>query len=534
MFKNSWQPFFKVKKQIIMKNHSLFLVLFLFVILSCASKKKVEADLTIKNGMVYNGFDTIPEKVSIAIKGDKIIFIGNEKLVRLKSDKTIDAKGLIVSPGFIDPHTHADKDLIKKSTSHNLPFLMQGVTTVMVGNDGESYFPTIKYKDVFEKNGLGTNVVLLAGHGTLRQEVIGNSKIKATPEQVNAMQDLLQKELDAGAFGLSTGLFYSPGSYADTQEVIDLATVVAKNGGIYDTHLRDESSYSIGLIPSIEEAIEIGRKAKLPIHISHIKCLGIDVWNESEAIIKLINKSRSEGIDITANQYPYDASATGLKASVVPRWAESGGNDSLFVRYKNPLLKIKILQETKENIARRGGPEKLLIVKSEVDSYDGKNVAEIASILQLTPEETVFKILEKGYARVASFNMNEKDILNFMKQPWVVTGSDGNEGHPRKYGSFPKKYNKYVKEDSIISVAKFINGSSSETASIFKIPNRGKIKEGYFADVIIFDPKTFKDKANYTDATHFAEGLKYSIVNGVLVIDNGNYNKNRPGKVLIK
>ena len=517
-----------------MKNHLLFLVLFLFIILSCASKKKVEADVLIKNGIVYNGSDTIPKNVSIAIKGDKIVFVGNEKFIRIKTVKTIDAKGLIVCPGLIDPHTHADKDLIKSSTSHNLPFLMQGVTTVIVGNDGESYFPTIKYKEVFEKNGLGTNVVLLTGHGTLRQEVIGNTKIKATPEQVNKMQNLLKKELDAGAFGLSTGLFYSPGSYADTQEVINLAMVVAQKGGIYDTHLRDESSYSIGLVPSIKEAIEIGRQAKLPIHISHIKCLGVDVWNESEAIIELIKKSRSEGIEITANQYPYDASATGLKASVVPRWAESGGNDSLFVRYKNPSLKIKILKETKENIARRGGAEKLLIVKSESNDYDGKNIAEIASILQLSPEETVFKILEKGYARVASFNMNEKDILNFMKQPWVVTGSDGNEGHPRKYGTFPKKYNKYVKEDSIISVAKFINGSSSETASIFKIRNRGKINDGYFADIIIFDPKTYKDKANYTNATQYADGLKYSIINGVIVIDNGNYNNNRPGKVLSK
>ena len=292
---------------------------------------------------------------------------------------------------------------------------------------------------------------------------------------------LLQKELNAGVFGLSTGLFYSPGSYADTQEVIDLAKVVAKNGGIYDTHLRDESSYSIGLIPSIQEAIEIGRKAKLPIHISHIKCLGIDVWNESTAIIELIEKSRAEGIDVTANQYPYDASATGLKAAVVPRWAESGGNDSLFIRYKNPVLKFKILGETKENITRRGGPDKLLIVKAQEESFNGKNVAEIASILNVSAEEAVFKILEKGFARVASFNMNEKDIQNFMKQSWVVTGSDGNEGHPRKYGSFPKKYDKYVTNDHIISVAKFINGSTSETAAIFKIPKRGKIKEGYFA-----------------------------------------------------
>lgn len=517
-----------------MKNKSLFLFFILFVMLSCTSKKKVVADIKIINGIVYSGSDTIPEKVSIAIKGDKIIFIGNEKLVRLKTQKVIDANGKIVCPGFIDPHTHADKDLVNSKTSHNLPFLMQGVTTVVVGNDGESYFPTIKFKDIFEKNGLGTNVVLLAGHGTLRQEVIGNSKIKATPEQISKMQNLLQIEIDSGVFGLSSGLFYSPGSYADTQEVIDLAKIVAKNGGIYDTHLRDESNYSIGLIPSIQEAIEIGRKAKLPVHISHIKCLGVDVWNESKIIIELIDKNRAEGIDITANQYPYDASSTGLKASVVPRWAESGGNDSLFVRYKNPLLKTKILQETRENIARRGGPEKLLIIKSENDFFNGKNIIEIATLLNLSPEETVFKILEGGNAKVASFNMNEKDILNFMKQPWVVTGSDGNEGHPRKYGSFPKKYSKYVQADSIISIGKFINCSSSETASIFKIPNRGKIKEGYFADIIIFDPLTFKDKSNYINPNQYAEGLKYSVINGVVVIENGVYNNKRPGKVLKK
>lgn len=503
-------------------------------IFSCSIKKRIAVDILIKNGIVYNGIDTIPMKVSIAIKDDKIVFIGAPSLPKIKATKIIDATGLIVSPGFIDPHTHADRDLINPSTSHNLPFLMQGITTVIVGNDGESFFPIKKYKTLYEENGIGTNVVLLTGHGTIREQVIGDSDIKASPEAISKMLILLQQEMDAGAFGMSTGLFYSPGSYANKEEVIELAKIVAKNGGIYDTHLRDESSFSIGLIPSIKEAIEIGRKAKLPIHISHIKCLGVDVWNESNDIIKLIEKSRAEGIDVTANQYPYDASATGLKAAVVPRWAESGGKDSLFIRYENPKLKIQILEETKNNIIRRGGPDKLLIVKADDSKFVGKNIFEISEELNISPEETVYKILEKGNAGVASFNMNENDITNFMKQPWVVTGSDGNKGHPRKYGSFPRKYHKYVLEDNVINIAMFINGSTSKTAEIFKIPNRGILQEGNYADVIIFNPETFKDKADYIDAFQYAEGLEYSIINGVIVVEKGKFTGQLNGKVLSK
>lgn len=513
------------------------LLLFIAVstcIFSCSIKKRIAADILIKNGIVYNGIDTVPMKVSIAIKEDKIVFIGDPSLPKIKATKIIDATGLIVSPGFIDPHTHADRELVNPSTSHNLPFLMQGVTTVIVGNDGESFFPAKKYEALYKENGIGTNVVQLTGHGTIRQEVIGDSDIKANPEAISKMQLLLQQEMDAGSFGLSTGLFYSPGSYATTSEVIELAKIVAKNGGVYDTHLRDESSFSIGLIPSIEEAIEIGRQAKLPIHISHIKCLGVDVWNESEEIIKLIENSRNEGVDVTANQYPYDASATGLKAAVVPRWVESGGKDSLFIRYKNPKLRNQILEETKDNIIRRGGPEKLLIVESDDPSFVGKNLLIIARILNILPEEAVYKVIAKSNARVASFNMNEKDITNFMKQSWVVTGSDGNTGHPRKYGSFPRKYHKYVLQDQVINIAKFINGSTAKTAQIFKIPKRGVLLQGNYADIIIFNPETFKDKADYIDAFQYAEGLEYSIINGVIAVEKGKFTGQLNGKVLSK
>lgn len=501
-------------------------------LMSC--KKEVEASLLIQNGTVYNGISTIASNVSIAIKDDKIVFIGNEASVAITASKTIDAKGLIVSPGFIDPHTHADRDLKDPDKSHNKPFLFQGITTVVAGNDGDSFFPTSEYKEKYETHGIGTNAALLVGHGTVRKQVMGTSDLKASEEELLKMKTLVQQEMDAGAFGMSTGLFYSPGSYSNTEEVIALAKTVSENNGIYDTHLRDESSYTVGLIPAIEEAIEIGKQAKLPVHISHIKCLGVDVWKQSKDIIRLIEKAQQEGVEVTANQYPYDASATSLKAAVVPRWAESGGKDSLFMRYDNPKLKQQILEETKQNITRRGGPNKLLIVKATDSSLVGKNVLEVSQLLKVSPEKAVYKALRLGYVRVASFNMNPTDIHNFMKQPWVTTGSDGNTGHPRKYGSFPRKYHKYVKQDKVINMATFINRSTYKTAEIFRIPNRGKLQEDYYADIIIFNPQTFKDKADYKDAFQFSEGLEYSIINGKLSVENGKFTNKLNGKVLTK
>ena len=462
-----------------MIRRKIIFILMIFISLS-SCRKEVNADILIINGNIYNGEDTSSRQVSIAIKDDKIIFIGDIDKTAIKSKRTIDAKGLIVCPGFIDPHTHADRDLNDQKKSHNKPFLMQGVTTVVIGNDGNSYYPINKYKTLYEKNGIGTNAVQFIGHGTIRSEVMGNSDKKANDEDIMQMQALVEQEMKSGAFGMSTGLFYAPGSYADTEEVIALAKIVARYHGIYDTHLRDESSFSIGLIPAVKEAIEIGRQAKLPIHISHIKCLGADVWNQSVEIIELIERGNAEGISITANQYPYNASATGLKSAVVPRWAESGGKDSLYIRLRDPELRIEILEETKKNIIRRGGPDKLLIVKVDDSIFLGKNLLEISKILKISPERSVYEILKGNFTRVASFNMIADDIVNFMKRDWVVTGSDGNTGHPRKYGSFPRKYDKYVKKEKVIDIATFINGSTSKTAVIFKIRKRGLLKEGYY------------------------------------------------------
>lgn len=503
-------------------------------LLMLACKNEIHADLLITNGTVYNGVDTIPTNNEIAITGDKIIYIGKSDSLHIIANKIIDASGLILAPGFIDPHTHADNDLVSLEDSHNKPFLFQGVTTVVIGNDGSSLYPTSSISSTLNSQGIGTNVVMLVGHGTIRKEVLGLSDKKATEIDIAKMKSLIQDEMDAGAFGMSTGLFYAPGSYSSTNEIVKLAKTVAINNGIYDTHLRDEGSFSVGLISAIGEVIEIGRQANLPVHISHIKCLGVDVWHQSDSIISLIERAQINGIDITANQYPYEASATNLQAAVVPRWAESGGKDSLYIRYNDINFKAVILNETRQNIIRRGGPQKLLIVEYEDEKVIGKNLLEISESLNMSPEETVFELLKLGYVKVASFNMNPDDIENFIKQPWVVTGSDGGSGHPRKYGSFARKYSKYVVNDSLIDLAFFINNSSYKTAQIFKIPNRGLLKEGYYADLIIFDPKAFRDKASYTSPFEFSEGLIYSIINGQIIIDDGKYTEKRAGRVLKK
>jgi len=507
-------------------------LLFIIILLSsCKSDNNV--DLLIINGTVYDGINSSPRIVDIGINKDKVVYISDNKN-SINADKIIDAEGLIISPGFIDTHTHSDRDLNNKETSHNLPFLKQGITTVVVGNDGDSYYPISDYKLLYESQGIGTNVIMLVGHGTIRNKVLGNINKKPNSEELNEMKMLITQEMSSGAFGMSTGLFYSPGSYSNTEEIISLAKIVSDNGGIYDTHLRDESNYNIGLISAVKETIDIGLEANIPVHISHIKCLGRYVWHQSDSIIKLIEHHRDKGLNVTANQYPYDASATSLKGAVVPRWAESGGKDSLFIRFNNKKIKSKILKETSSNIFRRGGADKLLIVNSKNSDIIGKNLLELSIEFDKPPEEVVYQLIKSENVSVASFNMIEEDIINFMKQSWVFTGSDGNTGHPRKYGSFPKKYSEYVLDKKILNLSEFIANSTSKPAEFFNVNKRGKIKEGYYADIIIFDPLYFKDKADYSNAFAYSEGLIYSIINGELIIDRNNFTGKLRGKVLIK
>ena len=496
------------------------------------SLREQQLDLLILHGKLVDGSGKKPRTADIGIRGDRITFVGDARKANLTAARIIDATGLVVAPGFIDPHTHTLGDLSDQNRKSNEAYLMQGVTTVVTGNDGGSVLNIGETLRKWDEQGIGTNAILLAGHGTIRGRVIGNTDAQPTAAQLEEMKQLVARAMDEGAFGLSTGLYYAPGSYAKTEEVIELSKVAAAKGGIYDTHMRDESSYSIGLLGSIKETIRIGREAKIPVHISHIKALGPEVWGQSKQAIELIKKARAEGIEASACQYPYTASGTSLQASLVPRWAEVGGRAELLKRIDDS--RPRLLSEMEENLKRRGGAESLLVTDARDGQLVGKKLSEIANARNKSPVETALELIKSGNIGVASFNMNEKDIERFMKQSFMMTCSDGSTGHPRKYGTFPRKLREYVYNRKLISLPFAVRNSSALTAETFRIPERGLIREGYFADVIVFDEKTVADRATYEQPELFSVGMKFVIVNGKIAVENGAYTGALAGRALHK
>ena len=502
------------------------------------SQRISKLDVLIRGGDVIDGAGTDAIKADVGVAGDRIVFIGDAAKEDLQAERVIDATGLIVAPGFIDPHTHADDDIFDPKRAANLPYLTQGVTTVFIGNDGRSHIPLAKAFEQLQSQGVGVNVASFVGHGAVRQSVMEMSDAAPTPEQLEKMKSLVSQGMDDGAFGLSTGLYYAPGNFAKTEEVIELAKVAAERGGVYDTHQRDESSYTVGLFASIEEVIRIGREAKIPVHISHIKALGADVWGQSAKAIEIIDRARAEGVNVTANQYPYLASGTGLSAALLPRWAEAGGRQEMLKRIDDPAVRPRLIAEMEQNLKRRGGANSLLIRSISGGGADrglvGKRLDEIAKSRRKSAVETALEIIKSGNAGVTSFNMTEDDIENFMKQPWVMTGSDGSGGHPRKYGTYPRKMREYVIKRRVINLPRMIQASSLQVAETFSLKNRGKLGPGYFADVIVFDEKTIADRATYENPEVFAEGIKYVVVNGKVVIDGGKYTGAMAGRALRK
>jgi N-acyl-D-aspartate/D-glutamate deacylase/dipeptidyl aminopeptidase/acylaminoacyl peptidase len=498
------------------------------------SQKISKLDVLIRGGGVIDGAGTDAVKADVGVAGDRIVFIGDSAKENLQAERVIDATGLTVAPGFIDPHTHADDDIFDPKRAANLSYLTQGVTTVFIGNDGRSRIPLAKAFEQLESQGVGANVASFVGHGAVRQAVMGMSDAAPTPEQLEKMKSLVRQGMDDGALGLSTGLYYAPGSYAKTEEVIELAMVAAERGGVYDTHQRDESSYTIGLLASIEEVIRIGREAKIPVHISHIKALGADVWGQSAKAIEIINSARHEGVNVTANQYPYVASGTSLSAALLPRWAEAGGRQETLKRIDDRTVRPRLIAEMEQNLKRRGGAKSLLIRGGVDSNLIGKRLDEIAKSRGKSAVETALEIIKAGNAGVTSFNMTESDIENFMKQPWVMTGSDGSGGHPRKYGTYPRKIREYVLNRHVITLPRMIQASSLQVAETFNLKARGKLSPGYFADVIVFDEKTIADRSTYENPEVFAEGMKYVIVNGKLAIDGGKYTGAMAGRALRK
>jgi N-acyl-D-aspartate/D-glutamate deacylase len=489
-------------------------------------------DLLIRNGQVIDGTGAAGRVADVGILGDRVVFVGRASTGDPRPKRTIDASGLVVAPGFIDPHAHVLEDLSSPERRANVPYLMQGVTTVITGNDGAGPTDVARTIDSWERQRLGTNAALLVGHGSVRGSILGMSATAPTAEQLDSMRTLVRRAMDDGALGLSSGLYYAPGAYASTEEVIELAKIAGRAGGVYDSHLRDESSYTIGLLTAVDEAIRIGREAGIAVNISHIKALGADVWGQSDSVIARIRAARAAGVRVTADQYPYLASGSSVGASLLPRWAEVGGRDSLRARLTDPTSRVRIVAEMERNLVRRGGAASLLITSSRDASLIGKTLERIATERGVSPVQAAIDIILGGGAAVASFNMAERDVETFMRQDFVMTGSDGSTGHPRKYGTFPRKLREYVFKRSVLTVPDAVRRSSALAAETFGIVDRGKLVEGSYADVIVFDAATIGDRATYEDPTQLAAGMRYVIVNGIVAVDNGSYTGALAGRVV--
>lgn len=352
---------------------------------------------------------------------------------------------------------------------------------------------------------------------------MGTAKRHSTTSELEQMKALLDTAMQQGALGLSSGLYYVPGSFAATEEIVELAKVAAKYNGIYDTHLRDESTFNIGFLAALDEAIDIARKANIHLHVAHIKALGVDVWGQSKQAIENINNARASGVSITADQYPWQASGTNIRSAVMPKWAMADSEKAFLQRIDNPDLINRIRSEIKENIRRRGGPSALLVTASEDKSIVGSTLEQIVKRLEKSAMDTVIHLVKQGKTRVASFNMHEDDIGAFMQQPWVVTSSDGTNGHPRKYASFPQKYQEYVVKAKTLDLQRFIYSSTGQTANILGLADRGEIKTGLKADILIFDPSKYHPEADFKTWDRLSKGVSHLLINGQPVITNGNY-----------
>lgn len=497
-------------------------------------------DILIKNGKVLDGTGNPWYYADIGIVDDRIVWIG--KSDEAVADEMVDAEGLYVSPGFIDVHSHAASGLISEDLSHAQPLLAQGITAVAVNPDGGGSINISGQREALEEHGLGVNVLQFIPHGSVRSEVMGMADRAPTSVEMDQMKEIVEEGMQNGAFGLSSGLFYTPGAYSETEEVIELAKVAGKYNGVYSSHIRDESDYNVGLIASVDEVIRIADEGNLPGIVSHVKALGTGVWGYSTAVNSRIERARNEGIEIFTDQYPYPASSTNLTAVLIPAWAREGGRSEMLSRLEDADLLERIKIEMEANLERRGGAISIQIADYSSDTeLEGKRLSEISEEIGENPVDAAIRLIKVQNPRIVSFNMNEDDVARFMTQSWNMTGSDGGlvkmgEGvvHPRNYGSFPRKISKYVKEDRLIELPFAIRSMTSLPASVFGLHDRGILKTGQIADITIFSLENFQDKATYSEPHQLSEGVEYVIISGNFAIKRGEFQNSLHGQVLIK
>jgi N-acyl-D-amino-acid deacylase len=523
-------------------------------------------DIIIKNGLIVDGSGSPAVKQDVGIEGEKIEAIGD--LTAAQAPLILDAEAQVVAPGFIDIHSHSEFNLLLNPSAESK--VRQGVTTEVCGNCGVSPAPLIgeakshrqdslssfgleidwsslgEYCTRVQNQGISLNVATLIGQGTVRASVMGYLNREATSEELSRMKDFLKREMEAGGFGLSLGLVYPPGVYTGIGELIELAKVVGEFNGIVTGHIRSEGDY---LIEALSEVITIGREAGLPIQISHLKTSGEKNWGKLASVFYLIENTQAEGIDITADRYPYTSSSTDLDA-ILPSWAFEGGNEEELKRLRDE----KTREEMKEEILR-GHPhrdywEKIRIASlssSAHPDWEGRSIAEIAEKVKQPPCDFLFDLLIEERLQVGAifFSMSETNLREILKKPYVMIGSDSSvrahygvlkkgKPHPRGFGTFPRILRKYVREEKILSLEEAIHKMTAQPARRLGLKERGLIQEGFYADLLVFDLERIRDTSTYEEPYQYPEGIRYVLVNGKMVLKNGETTGALPGKVLLR
>ena len=497
-------------------------------------------DLMITGGKVIDGTGGSWYYGDVAIKGDTIAAMG--KLDPADAAARIDAKGLAVTPGFLDVHTHARRGIIDDPFAKN--YIWQGVTTVFEGPDGSSPLPIKDFLEQIAAAHPAPNFGTLVGQGSIRQKIIGLVNRKATPEEIDKMRQITRQAMLDGAFGMSTGLVYLPGTFTPTEEIIELAKVAGALGGIYTSHMRDEASH---VIDSVKETIRIGEEGGLPTQVTHHKIIGIQNWGKSKDTIALVEQARARGVDVTIDAYPYTASSTGT-AILIPTWAQEGGQKALVERLDAPEQRVRIKAGVVENLKTdRGGGDPANVVMANC-GFDpklaGKNLSQITKDRgrELNLEnaaETLLEIQHSGGCQAVYHAMDERDTENILRYPFTMIGSDGEvphfgvgAPHPRSYGTFARVLGRYVRERHTLTLEDAVHRMTGLPSARFKVFDRGLLRPGMKADVVIFDPATVADKATFENPHQYAVGFRDVIVNGKPVIANGKLTTERPGRIL--
>lgn len=495
-------------------------------------------DTILRGGRVVDGTGAPAREADIAIRDGLIAAVGD--LGGSSAGTILDVTGLYVGPGFIDVHSHAGSGLATGELSHAEPLLAQGLTTVVINPDGGGPVDLAEQRAALEEHGLGVNVAQLVGHGSVRRRVMANDDRAPWDAELDEMRDLVRAAMEAGGWGLSSGTFYVPGSYSDNAELVALARVAADYGGIYTSHIRDESNYTIGVVAAVEEVIEVSRLAGITAVVTHIKALGPPVWGASAEIVERIDAARAEGLAVYADQYPYTASATGLAAALLPRWSQAGGGDAFARRVADPPTRARIREAMAGNLARRGGADRIQFRRfAEDPSIEGRLLSDVAAERGEDPVDTALDLVIRGGPSIVSFNMSDEDLVRFMTREWTMTSSDGGlplfgvgVPHPRSFGAFPRKIAKYVFRERVMTLEAAVRTMTSLPAEVMRMEDRGRIAVGMVADLVVFS-EHLRDNATFTEPHQLSAGVVHLFVGGEAAIRNSAFTGALAGRVLL-